>query len=244
MDDFTLHSPADGWIESNIRTFIDRVGAHRTAHDLEYGSGLCLCRLVYDLGAPPEFPYLRALSCYSAVVQLYVCSGQLPTAQRLYGRGKLESDSCRFGCWAAVEDEHHIFVQCAKFASYKAVARGEVVRFTKERCQEFVEKGILSQTGARELLHAAESLFVDDPGVWPLHCTAFYLGRVPKVAPLINPDRHYPGVELRRAAQVFASAWHLHSIRLAGRIWGQVQRIIAKEVDTAKKVITANGSLA
>ncbi|KAJ7843507.1 hypothetical protein B0H14DRAFT_2359025 [Mycena olivaceomarginata] len=56
---------------------------------------------------------MHAYSAYLAVVQLYVHSGQLPTTDVLYSRGKLETPLCRLGC-KAIEDQHHIFVNCPR----------------------------------------------------------------------------------------------------------------------------------
>ena len=58
MDEYTLYNATDGWIESNARNYIERRYAQRTASELELSHGLRLRRLIYDLGAPPEFLYL------------------------------------------------------------------------------------------------------------------------------------------------------------------------------------------
>ncbi|KNZ80992.1 hypothetical protein J132_03286 [Termitomyces sp. J132] len=232
MDDFTLYSTRDGWIECNSRNFVDRLYSTRVANDLEYSSGLRLRRLVYDLGSPPEFPYLRATSCYSAVVQLYAHAGQLPTALRLHTRGKLDDGSCRFGCRLVSEDEHHIFVDCPRFADMRRESYLEVVHLTSNKCSELIEKGLITADTTRRLSHAAKSLFRDDSSVWPLHNSAYYLGRVPDVLRLLWSEIdsvHGPSLEHRRQAHYFASAWHLSAIRLAGRIWGQVQRMMARD---------------
>ncbi|KAG6894890.1 hypothetical protein C0992_004074, partial [Termitomyces sp. T32_za158] len=56
MDRFTFYQAGEGWIESNIRTYFDRILAHRTATDMEHEWGLCLRRLVYDRTSPPNYP--------------------------------------------------------------------------------------------------------------------------------------------------------------------------------------------
>jgi len=38
----------------------------------------------------------------------------------------------------------------------------------------------------RSLINAAESLFSDNPLVWPLHLTMFYLGQIPDLTTLIT----------------------------------------------------------
>jgi len=96
-----------------------------------------------------------------------------------------------------------------------------------------VEKHLLSRETAQHLITAAKSLFSDDSAIWPLHCTAFYLGRIPDVTKLLGfeqPSLHSsltPSLRMSRDINSIAMDWHTHSIRLAGRIWGQVQRIAA-----------------
>ena len=84
MDPFTFFTPIDSWIESNIQGFTDRVLSDQSSHKLELNHGLHLVQSVYDQTPPPAYPYLCALSCYSTLVRLYACSGQLPTAMHLH----------------------------------------------------------------------------------------------------------------------------------------------------------------
>lgn len=104
----------------------------------------------------------------------------------------------------------------------------EVLRLTEEKCRELVESRSMGIEAVRNLVNAAKSLFCDDSSVWPLHSTAFYLGRVPNVTALLGQEQ-WCSLDLRRRAHFFASLWHTHSIRLAKRIWGQVQRLAASE---------------
>ncbi|KAG6874813.1 hypothetical protein C0992_006444, partial [Termitomyces sp. T32_za158] len=232
MDPFTLFSRRDGWIEANIRNHVDGLFSRQTAQALELSPGLRMRRSLYDPAPPPEYPYTRALSCYSAVVQLYARSGQLPTAVRLHSRGKIQSDRCRFGCHTAIEDEHHIFVECPRFLPLRHDAREEVERVTSARCKELVETGVLDRDSAETINYTAKSLFHDESPIWPLDQSAFHLGLVPNVVRLIRDDdgpKQNPPLEIKRLAHYFASNWHLASIRLTGRIWGQVQRIMARQ---------------
>lgn len=234
MDDYTPYNSTDGWIESNIRHYVERKLAINIAGELEFSAGLRLQRLIYDCGSPPEFPYLRAISCYSAVTQLYARAGQLPTAARLHSRDKLPVPFCRFGCKLEYEDDYHIFVVCPRFSDFRRQFSEEVSRTTDNRCKELMEKGSISNATANKLMLVAKSLFIDHSLVWPLHNTKFYLGRIPKVLDLFlqRNTRSEPNIETRRLVQFFASLWHTSAIRLAGRIWGQVQRYVANEVDS------------
>ncbi|KAJ7827315.1 hypothetical protein B0H13DRAFT_2241019 [Mycena leptocephala] len=87
MDTFTFHTSADGWIESNTRSF------------------------------------------------LYARSGQLPTAQTLESRAKVDSAMCRLGC-CAVESMHHIFVECIHFADWRYDAATELLARTALKLTE------------------------------------------------------------------------------------------------------------
>jgi hypothetical protein len=238
MDRFTFFTSVDGWIESNIRTLTDRLLSAQGSRELELKHGLRLVRSVYDPTPPPSYPYLRSLSCYSALVQLYSRSGQLPTAARLHSRHKIDSHQCRFGCLGIPEDDHHIFVECPYFAELRTNSLSAVVDFTELKCREMVEKHLLSHEAAQCLIAGAESLFSDDSIAWPLHFSAFYLGRIPDITKLLGfeqPTLHSslsPSIRLSRDIHSIAVEWHTHSIRLAGRIWGQVQRVAAIRADS------------
>ncbi|KAF7337285.1 hypothetical protein MSAN_02281000 [Mycena sanguinolenta] len=86
MDTYTLYTTADGWIESNTRNFVDYFLAEAAAAKLELGNRMRMLTSVHDNQPPPEYPYTRALSAHSAVIQLYARSGGLrvvPTANAL-----------------------------------------------------------------------------------------------------------------------------------------------------------------
>ncbi|KAF8065061.1 hypothetical protein FPV67DRAFT_1562916 [Lyophyllum atratum] len=195
MDTFTFFSPADGWIESNIRSYTELAAAQQTSRKLDFKPNFRMLRTPYDPTPPPDFPYLRALSGYSAMIQLYSRAGQLPTAARLLSRKMALSDTCRFGC-SVSEDEHHIFVECPYFLIHRLEALDDIVERTAAKCQEMDE----------------------------------IIRRVPDVAQAIGSftdrldDTTPPNLRQRRFIHHIATDWHIHAIRLAGRIWGVVQR--------------------
>ncbi|KAJ7891485.1 hypothetical protein B0H13DRAFT_1569057, partial [Mycena leptocephala] len=119
---------------------------------------------LYDPTPPHEFPYTHAFSAYSALVQLYARSGQLPTADLLHSRGHLTSPDCRLGC-AAIEDAHHIFVDCTHYASWRLKAAEEL--HTRAR-DKLVEQGF-NLDDCTTLLCQAKLLFSDNCSLWPLH---------------------------------------------------------------------------
>ncbi|KAJ7854789.1 hypothetical protein B0H13DRAFT_2358283 [Mycena leptocephala] len=119
MDDYTFFTDTDGWIESNIRNFIDKLSTRSISQHLGAGHQQRMALHLYDLTPPPEWSYTHAYSAYSAVVQLYARSGQLPSADLLHSRGKIESPLCRMGC-IAIEDAHHIFVECPRYSDWRS----------------------------------------------------------------------------------------------------------------------------
>ncbi|KAJ7937629.1 hypothetical protein B0H13DRAFT_1461669, partial [Mycena leptocephala] len=163
MDEYTFHSQRDGWIESNIRQLVETLMATNTSDTLSIGHHQRMLTLIYDTRAPPDSPYTRAFSAYSATIQLYARSGQLAVADTLYKRKKIDSDQCRFGC-AAVEDPHHLFVECRRYEEWRANAAEELGR---KADQKLAERGV-EEAARKCLLTTAKSLFCNNPGVWPL----------------------------------------------------------------------------
>ncbi|KAF8239259.1 hypothetical protein L208DRAFT_1017712, partial [Tricholoma matsutake] len=69
----------------------------------------------YDQHPPPDYPYTRAPSSYSAVIQLYAHSDQLDLALTLSSRLHNGFQPwCRFGCHV-LKSTHHIFTECLRF---------------------------------------------------------------------------------------------------------------------------------
>ncbi|KAJ7164514.1 hypothetical protein C8R46DRAFT_1177069 [Mycena filopes] len=126
MDDYTFYTDVDGWIESNIRSFFDKSTIRTSSID----AGIAHQRMslsLYDGIPPPEWSYTHAYSAYSAIVQLYARSGQLPTADVLQTRGKRDSSLCRLGC-DEIEDMHHIFVACPRYEDWRAKAAADLLQ--------------------------------------------------------------------------------------------------------------------
>ncbi|KAJ7615224.1 hypothetical protein DFH06DRAFT_1013473 [Mycena polygramma] len=135
-------------------------------------------------------------------------------------RGKIPSPRCRMGC-DAIEDQHHIFVECLRYASWRNTTANELVTRTNDK---LAEKGI-EKIGRRDLLATVKSLFTDNESVWPLQYSVYFLGHIPKfdhkIPSVKDPDENMAD---KRLAHHLAADWHLTSIRLAGRIWGDWQR--------------------
>ncbi|KAJ7226469.1 hypothetical protein B0H12DRAFT_1030488 [Mycena haematopus] len=118
---------------------------------------------------------------------------------------------------------HHLFVACALFKMWRNEAANEVETRTERK---LTEAGI-SDLDQRQLLHAAKSLFSDEPCVWPLKISQYYLGQIPSTTKLITSAMLPDSIKRRRLSSHIASEWHTSAIRLAGRIFGSVQRTMA-----------------
>ncbi|KAJ7255014.1 hypothetical protein B0H12DRAFT_1050396 [Mycena haematopus] len=229
MDMYTLYTPVDGWIESNTRNFIDFFLVEAAARKLGHGNRMRMLIGVHDHQPPPEYPYTRAISAHSAVIQLYARSGQLPTAETLESRAKLDLCMCRLGCMA-VESMHHIFVDCVHFSAWRDAAAEEVATRTERK---LVEAGIVIDHVQCPILIAAKSLFIDDAVVWPLKISQYYLGQIPSIEAHITRDLLPDAVKRRKLTSHLSSDWHTSSIRLAGRIFGSIQRTMAARATSA-----------
>ena len=122
---------SDGWIESNIQSLTDWLLLAWCSYELEWKHSLQLIQSLYDPTPPPPYLYLHALSCYSALTQLYSHSGQLPTASYLHSWHRIKSQHCFFGCLDIPKDNHHLFVECPYFAELHFNSVSNVVKSQK-----------------------------------------------------------------------------------------------------------------
>ena len=114
MDNFMIFSSYHDFIES---CYIDSLLAKSCVATLNTCHEPLPPLPLFDNTSPPTYPYTKSPSSYSAIIQLYACSGQLDTALHLSSHLKEGHQPwCHFGC-QAIEDPHHIFVQCPKFTS-------------------------------------------------------------------------------------------------------------------------------
>ena len=90
-----------------------------------------------------------------------------------------------------------------------------------------MEAGLLRDEDRRPILDAAKSLFIDDATVWPLTISQYYLGQIPSIQAHITSGLLPDMVKRRKLISHLSSDWHMSSIRLAGRIFGSVQRTMA-----------------
>lgn len=222
MNDYTLHSEIDGWVESNTMHFIETPLTQKTAVNLGIGHDLCMSTWVHNPGPPPNFPYTKAVSAHSAAAQLYARSGQLVTAEVLYRRGKRDDDLCNFGC-KVTEDMHHIFVNCKQYNQW----RDEVSRDLLERMEVKLSNMQIEEALKNGLLTTAKLLFTNNTVIWLLYRSPFYLGQIPNLNLLISKEAGMGEIARRRLKLHMSSDWHTLSIQLAGQIFGDYQQKMA-----------------
>jgi hypothetical protein len=226
MDEYTFYRPIDGWIESHIRTFLEHFLTKITSDELAVGHRYRMATWLYDQRPPPTYPYMRATSAYTALIQLYARSGQLPTAEGMVQKGQSEDKSCRMGC-RAIEDMHHIFVVCPVYTKLRKEAEMEVTKRTRARIQSFE----IEETCMTSLLRKAKSLFTDCNFTWPLHYSFYYLGHTPPLDSNVPLDSFKNRIQRERFLHNIKGDWHLSSVRLASRIYGRLQKEMARRRD-------------
>jgi hypothetical protein len=138
-------------------------------------------------------------------------------------KGQTGDSRCRYGC-RETEDMYHVFVRCERFR----LLRSEAVELVMKRVGKRIEEYDLQESTARGLLEAAKSFFFDSDALWPLHYSTYYLGHVPQLDPIISVEAFANSTIRARFLFNIHSDFHLAGIRLASRIWGMVQKDMAK----------------
>jgi hypothetical protein len=223
MDPYTFHREPDGWVESNVRYFIDHFLAKSTASALALLPKHRMSTWLYDLNPPPPWIYTKATSAYTALVQLYARSGQLPTADGMYQKNSISSRVCRFGC-PDTENPHHIFAICGRFSELRNKELASLCSTVKKR----LDDADIDPPHQSAVIQLAKFIFSDSDLVWPLHSTVYFLGQIPKVEPLLSPLSLPNSVNRSRLIHNIATDLHLSSVRLASRIFGDLQKEISK----------------
>ena len=234
MNNFTFHNSTDGWIETNIPHYVDQHLVRRAITSLNQGHSHRMSTWAHDNTPPPEYPYINAVSAHSAAVQLYARSGQLATADILNKRNKLDDDKCRLGC-NATESPQHLFIHCPVYQEWRDETLKETLSRTELKADTFK---IASET-KESIVNTVKSLFTDSI-LWPLHSSLYYLGQIPSVDKLLSKDPNINDIQRRRITSHLAADWHVASIRLAGRIFGDFQKRMAVLNDNPFSLRTAD----
>ena len=209
-----------------MQNYIEQIMYIKTANDLAIGHRDRMKTWLYHQSTPPTYIYHRATSAYTAVVQLYARSGQLPTAnitKRRNPEASNDDDTCRLGC-NATEDPHHIFVECEVFEAWRREAGSQLHDAISVR---MVKRGISEETLANTL-EKAKCFFEDRKDIWPLGNSQFYLGHVPKIEEMLPAMIDENKILREKTIHGIYCDWHNASVRLASRIYGEFQRRIMR----------------
>jgi hypothetical protein len=225
MNDFTFCTSNDGWIESNIRIYSDQLLSRLTAEALAKGHHQRMTTWLYHQPNPPTYIYHKATSAYTAAVQLYARSGQLATAEKVEERqGDGNGGRCRLGC-QEIEDEHHIFVDCPIFNEWRQEAGSQLQKTLADR----LKQTSLGENVVSVIINKAKFFFTDDPDIWPLKESRYFLGLVPKIRQWLTQESDgMNGVTRERIIKGIYCDWHNTGVRLASRIYGEVQRRVTR----------------
>jgi hypothetical protein len=217
MDRFTPYLPPFQFIDSRFAGLLHSLLASRSFHDLAFTPFHTLTSFFHDSHTAPSHPYIRASSAYSAVIQLYARSSQLPTRTILATRFRDRSPFCRFGC-ASLEDPHHLFVTCPAFHGLRAEYSHALV----SDISRALGGSTLPPSLAPHLERVAAHLFHDNE-CWPLGSSRFFLGILPPLLPATCVPSSL-SLDANRLVSRVAHSCHMSAIHLAARIWGLVTR--------------------
>jgi hypothetical protein len=188
MDQLTPYDDTHGFIEDNLNTFINEALIEQSPLSLPSFIGH---QSLYDTLAPPEYPYSRAVSAFSAAIQLYSRSQQLDSALTRSKRLKADIQPwCRFGC-PVLETSHHIFSACPRFSQLRINATTEL-RTTTELTLETFRTNFEHLPDLAQLI---DGLFLD-PNSWPTTKIYYYFGVIPKINLLPHNLPHLSDIQL------------------------------------------------
>ncbi|PBK65559.1 hypothetical protein ARMSODRAFT_851529, partial [Armillaria solidipes] len=156
MDSFMLYSPNDGYVETSISSYLPSVLTSTLYSSPDFRPATTMLLPFYDQHTPPEHPYLRASSAYSALVQLYARSDQLDTTYTRFRRFGNVSPMCISGC-DALETVHHVFVSCPAYHTFRQHATQTLITETS-RILDSAEVPLLI---CRSFLQVVRRLFED-----------------------------------------------------------------------------------
>ena len=140
----------------------------------------------------------------------------------MYQKNTSTSRICCFGC-DDIENPHHIFVSCDRFSDLRSNELTAIHTAIKNR----LDAADINSRNQKPLLDLAKSIFANSDS-WPLYSTYYYIGQIPKIGPLLPLSTFDNSVNHSRLIHNIASDLHLSSVRLASRIFGNLQKGISK----------------
>ncbi len=195
-------------------------------HHLNASASFTLGSMIGIRHPPRDFPYTRAQSAYSAMIQLYSRSRQLDSALNLHSRLHHPQPWCRFGC-PVLESTHHVYANCPYFVGLRKTAALNL----HNRVQTVLQSFRTELVDHPDLQHYCSTIF-SDGAIWPGGQAVFYRGLIPEISGLLHPPSisHLSTLQISRLITRLANETHTSAIHLAGRIWGELHT--AYHIDT------------
>lgn len=218
MGPFALWSQDGGWIESNMSSSIESTLDEITSRSPANVTTRQAAR-AHESHTPPSYPDVRTQSAYPPPNQPQSGSGQPPPASELHTSEIIVPPRCRFNCGCDWEDDHHIYVQCIRTQRFRVAA----VRSLESELVAFI--GDIAPSDRFSIRYLIHHLFDDNELCWPLGRSLYYVGHTPPLHQFLPQDK-----KSKRDIDLINAALHAASIRLAGRIWGEVSRGAKKNV--------------
>ena len=143
---------------------------------------------------------------------------------------------CRLGCHE-IEDEYHVFTRCPAFEEWRKQAGLQLRKALEERLKS--TDAAIANAHKNKLLTKAEYFYSDDSELWPLKESQFYLGHVPKLVEWLSKNCTGASSLMReRLTHGIYCEWHNASVRLASRIFGELQRRATRSWDQKRRGIS------
>jgi exonuclease III len=221
LDAFAIWDDKCGYIEADLYRLIkDRFKQDRKQRMHHSDYIMQLNTTPYEEGVHPEYMYRRATSDYSIKTQALVRGKALHTNRKMWLMFPHKYTPMCPNCPYAVEDEHHIFVDCPAYTAAREGASKELIeQIGKMRTEDSIKQSLVS---------IAAALFTDSPP-WPSEQTRYYFGMIPPLDEIFKADQPQPEVpvvdesnatnareESRSSIRKFL---HAKAVRTAGYIW-------------------------
>lgn len=168
---------------------------------------------------PPDYPYMKATSPYNThttLCLLWTTGNRRNLAQKREVR--------REQVLLQLKDMHHLYIKCKHYKRWRMEIAERIVEKMKIK---LADKGLL-ETMTSGLLLIVKSMFKNND-IWLLHSSFYYLGLTPQIPWDLTKNGQLDSVLQQQLTYHISHDWHLEAIWLAGRIWGNMQREMARQ---------------
>ena len=212
LDEYATWHDRKGYIESDLYQWVKREYSKQRkerTHGSDYITHLNVS--MYEKRAQSTWIYTKSTSDYSLRTQALARGKALMTEWKTK---RFFPDSGNTGmcvhCPEALENDHHIFVQCPRYDEARKKSTQEML--------EGIDKMELGTANISNLRNILESI-TQDTNVWPMERTRYYVGLIPSLDEVFtNSDDHQNREETAHRVRL-RKFIHTSAIRTAGYIW-------------------------